>query len=172
MSLATANQLEAHAQALVVGSPAWERLKQEVKEGRVPEAELRQRLQGARTSGTAASPGSAAPAPQTAAKKAKGESVGETLLHLAEGPFGPGTEFEQELNKTSPSGLAGEAVSGLAGTILGWIEEAFGQELVKGLLYVALAGGGAALLIAGVSRATGAHPVQQAKKAAGLAALA
>jgi hypothetical protein len=62
--------------------------------------------------------------------------------------------------------VAGEVASGLFGDV----KEAVGADFVKGLLYVVLAGGGAALIISGVSRSTGLHPAQGAKKIAAGAA--
>lgn len=177
MSVAVANDLEAHAQALTVGSSAWNQLKKEVAEHRLTEAEFRERLKVASPlAGISAKPGSNAPSPAAAGQNIKkgknGESLGETLLHIAEGPLGPGTEFEQEVNKINPATIASEAASGAVSKVFGWVEEAFGQELVKGLLYVALAGGGAVLLVSGVSRAAGLHPAQAARKAAMAGALA
>ena len=62
------------------------------------------------------------------------------------------------------------AVETAARSIFGWIQEAIGAELTKGLLYVLLAGGGVALLIAGLGRSTGTHPFRAAAHTASKAA--
>jgi hypothetical protein len=67
---------------------------------------------------------------------------------------------------------AGNVAGEVASTLFSDVEKAFGADLVKGLLYVLLAGGGAALIITGISRATGVHPAGAVKKAAGAAAVA
>jgi hypothetical protein len=69
-------------------------------------------------------------------------------------------------NPLGPSKMALE----VAGPILGWIKEALGADIVKALLYVLLAGGGAALVVTGVSRAAGLHPAQAAKNVGKVAA--
>jgi hypothetical protein len=65
-------------------------------------------------------------------------------------------------NPTGPSKVALDAAKAVVSLIGEW----FGEEFGKAVLYVVLAGGGAALIIAGVSRAAGLHPVRTARKAA------
>lgn len=60
---------------------------------------------------------------------------------------------------------AGGVAAEVASDLVHDVEEAFGVDIVKALLYVALVGGGAALLIAGLARVTGTHPVAAVKHA-------
>lgn len=63
------------------------------------------------------------------------------------------------------------AARAAAGVVTSWVKEAVGADILKVLMYVLLAGGGAALVVAGISRAAGLHPAGAAKKAGELAAV-
>jgi hypothetical protein len=63
---------------------------------------------------------------------------------------------------TGPSELA----IGIAGKLVGLFGEWFGQAFARAALYVLLVGAGGWLIIAGISRAAGLHPVQAPKNTA------
>lgn len=122
--------------------------------------------------GGAAAIGTTPPSPEEILKKAGVSGVPSTspgLIGKAAGLIGEAGEAATN----EPAKLAGEGASAAAGQVVSWVQEAFGADLVKGLLYVLLAGGGAALIITGFSRATGTHPARTiAKTAAAGAAVA
>lgn len=125
------------------------------------------------------------PAPSTIAKSSPG--IGTDLLQglsavpgpvvgplaQAAGTLGAIGQVDPSVSKATGevSGVAGNVAGEVASTLFSDLEQAFGATLVKGLLYVLLAGGGAALIIAGIGRTTGTHPGGMVKKAAGAAAV-
>jgi hypothetical protein len=113
---------------------------------------------------------STASATKAEEKKLEGEASGPGLIGQGLGDIGSAGKAvlnaPGELITGGVSDVAGEVASGLFGDI----KEAFGADFVKGLLYVVLAGGGAVLVITGISRSTGLHPAQGAKKVATVAA--
>lgn len=134
------------------------------------------------TAGGAKALGTTPPAPSVLSELVNGEQsiLGQAARVL---PGGEGAIVETAAPGGAASGLAhkaGETADKAAAEVaedavkqvVTWAQEAFGADLVKGLLYVILAGGGAALLIAGISRASGTHPAAAAKRAAKVAGMA
>lgn len=122
-------------------------------------------------------PGQTAPTPKQAAKGAHSffGDIGSAIKTAATTIPGVGPAVGAvESGGSAVEGAVTGAVSGLAGEVASdvfkLLEEAFGATFVKALLYAVLAGGGAALIIAGVSRTAGLHPARAAKKVAGAAA--
>lgn len=129
--------------------------------------------------------GETAPPPSVAAKSASSAHHGlfslpeiipgeEKFFEKITNPFNiptnssdvPSTSGIEKGAEKDAEEAATKAVSGLFGDV----KEAVGADFVKGLLYVVLAGGGAMLIITGISRSTGLRPAQGAKKVAGIAA--
>jgi hypothetical protein len=103
---------------------------------------------------------------EATAKNNLKEFLGESAFPGIVKPPGLESSHHAEEAAKTVSALPGE----IAGALIGWIKEAIGADFVKALLYVLLAGGGAALIVTGVSRAAGLHPAQAARKAGKLAA--
>jgi hypothetical protein len=124
--------------------------------------------------------GAAAPAPAIAGSTAsKTAALTKALQTEAtkEGPLGSalgdvGSAGKAVLNAPGEflTGAGSDAAGAVVSGVFGDIKEAVGADFVKGLLYVVLAGGGAMLIITGISRSTGLRPAQGAKKVAGIAA--
>lgn len=75
------------------------------------------------------------------------------------------TEGAEAVGVPTPASISGDIASKLIGLFGEW----FGAAFARAALYVLLVGGGVALVVAGVSRAAGLHPVEGARKTAKVA---